>query len=91
MIKKVSLIKRFNDKFSIPVDLIKFNPSLNIDGRVDKFDYLIGGFYQNMGYSICAFYASDENGNILSEIPIIHEDGVNTYFDLFKLFGYTFL
>lgn len=85
MIKKVSIVKTITDRFPINVDVLKFNPP------IESNQYLVGGFYQTQGYSMYAFYKSDQNGNILNDIPYMHDEGTNTYAEIFQELGYTYI
>lgn len=91
MIKKVTLIKKIKDKYPINVDLLKVEPPLKMETLPTGAEYLIGGFYLTAGYNIFAFYACDEDGNILSDEPVLHDEGFNSYQEIFERLGYTFI
>lgn len=85
MIKKIKKVKTFTDKFQLPVDLLHLSPQL------ENVEYLLGGFYNTKGYSMYAFYKSDENGNILDLQPFLQDEGINTYGDIFEKIGYVYI
>lgn len=91
MIKKVFLLKIIENKFPTPVNIFKFDPPLYLEEESVTTEYIIGGFYKTVGYAMAAFYLSDEFGNILNNKPIIKEEGFNTYAEIFKNLGYTFI
>lgn len=86
MINKVSKIKIIEGIYPIPVTLFQFSPLFN-----DKYEYLTGAFYGFEAYPQVALYISDENGRILNDIPLIQEEGILTFEELFKYNGYTLI
>lgn len=90
MIKTVKKIKTIVGKYPIPLDVFEINPPLCIENEDYVPEYLTGGFYTT-GYSIVALYPSSKEGEIWGDIPFIHEDGVNSYQELFKRYGYTLI
>lgn len=91
MIKKITLLKTYKDKFPLPVDLFKIEPPMIIEDNSNEVNYLLGGFYKTDGYSMYAFYLSDKDGEILNDEPVIMNEGLNTYVDIFKSLGYTYI
>lgn len=85
MIKTVKKINTFTDRFPTPIDLFEFNPPYKEN------EYLIGGYYGNTLYPQVALFPSDEEGIILSNESIIHEEGIAKYQELFRRLGYTLL
>lgn len=80
-------IKIIKDKYPIPLSVFEFTPGIDINEK--KYYYLSGAFYNKISYPIVALFSSDQDGNINSESPVIHEDGIANFDELFKLYGYT--
>lgn len=91
MIKKIRKLTTITGKFKLPVDLLEVIPPINMSNHPLVADYIIGGFYNTKGYSMSAFYVCDKEGNILDSQPIIQEEGLNNYGEIFERYGYTFI
>lgn len=78
MIKIVKKIGINNNLYPIPITIFKFSPLFN-----NKYEYLSGAFYGYENYPQVALYECDENGNILNNTPVIMEEGIPTFKDLF--------
>ena len=89
MIKKVKLIREFKEKYEKPVILFELTPPFEEDD--DVIDYMIGGFYSDTSYPLCAFYKSNKEGDVLSDFPVLTEEGITSYKDIFKLINYTLI
>lgn len=72
--------------YKIPMDVLELSPPLN-----NEIKYITGGFYKTGLYMMAAFYQSDEKGNIINPKPVLLEEGVNNYLDIFAKLGYTLL
>lgn len=90
MIKKVNHLKTIRDKFKIEVDVFELTPPLYTeDGREAK--YLTGAFYVHKPFSVVALYPANKSGEIIDEKPMIHEQGLYTYREVFQELGYTLI
>ena len=83
MIKTVNVIKEIKDKYAVPIYVFKFNPLFE-----NKIQYLTGG---DCGNNMIALFESDENGDIINEIPVILETDVDSIIDLFLDLKYTLI
>lgn len=84
MIKTVKKIGIKSDLYPIPITIFEFLPIFQ-----DKYQYLSGAFYGFDRYPQVALYYSTEDGIILTDNPIILEEGIPTFDELFKFYGYT--
>lgn len=89
MIKKVKVIKTIKNIYKKNIELFEFIPPIEIDQHVIK--YLAGGYYNEHDYPQVALYESDENGKIINNIPVILEEGIPKYEQLFRNYGYTLI
>lgn len=86
MINKVTKIKIIEGIYPLPVTLFQFSPLFE-----DKYEYLTGAFYGFEAYPQVALYESTEKGIIINDIPVILEEGILTFEQLFKNNGYTLI
>lgn len=86
IINKVKRINIIKDIYPIPISVFQFSPLFK-----EKYEFLSGAFYGLEGYPQVALYYSDENGKILSDIPVILEEGVLTFEDLFRYNEYVLI
>lgn len=91
MIKTVRKISTIKDIYRLDLDVFQLTPSLKIDSFEQEAEFLTGAYYNQFTYPMVALFISDINGNILSDVPFIHEDGIPTYRELFQRFNYTLI
>ena len=88
-IKKVKHIKTIHSVYKNEICLFHFKPPIEYMNK--NYEYLCGGYYNQNSYPQVALYESDKNGKITNSIPVMLEEGIPTYQELFQFYGYTLI
>lgn len=90
MIKTVKKIGILQGEYPKALDIFEFTPPFEHPQFLCE--YLTGAYYGETLYPQVALFASDEKGKIyFHDYPIIHEEGIPKYQELFRRLGYTLI